>query len=176
MTIVTDPDNLDRFQVAVNPVDETISVRGLGTIRGAQADAGISNGTTTFEDTTTDQFVSGGVAANDILTIVSGDNIGHYVVQSVTDLNTLVVDRAIDGTASNLTYKINAPEATGAVGEAVADGATMQAIYSFLKEEWRTLAGGLGNAPDLVQFTFPLESITREQFEIGGTTHSNWDF
>ena len=176
MAFVTDPDNLDRFQVAINPVAETISLRGLSTIRGSQQDTGISNGTTTFEDTANGNFVGDSVAQGDILTIVSGDGIGHYVVQSVTDLDTLVVDRAIDGTATDLTYKINAPESTGQSGEAVADGVTMQALYSFLKEEWLTLAGGLGNAPDLIQFTFPLESITREQFEIGGPTHSGWDF
>jgi hypothetical protein len=176
MTIVTDPDNLDRFQVAVNPVDETISVRGLGTIRGAQSDVGTSNGTTTFSDSVTNDFVATSVAADDILTIVSGTDVGHYVVQSVDSTNDLTLDRAVDGTASNVTYKINVPEATGAVGEAVADGVTMQAVYSFLKEEWRTLAGSLGNAPDLVQFTFPFESITREQFEVGGATHSGWDF
>ena len=178
MAFVTDPDNLDRFQVAVDPVGQTVSVRGLGTIRGAQADTGISNGTTTFEDTTSDQFVSGGVAQGDILTIISGTGVGHYIVQSITDLNTLIVDRAITGTATDLTYKINEPEAsTGAAGaEAVADGVTLQALYSFLKEEWRTLDGSLGNAADLIQFTFPLESITREQFEIGGPTHANWNF
>lgn len=176
MAFVTDPDNLDRFQVCVNPVAETISLRGLDTIRGAQSSTGISNGTTTFEDTVAGQFISGSVAQGDILTIVSGDGAGHYIVQSITDLDTLIVDRTIVGSASNLTYRINAPEAIGAVGEAVADGVTLQALYSFLKEEWRTLAGGLGNAPDLIQFTFPLESITREQFEIGGPTHSNWTF
>ncbi len=178
MAFVTDPDNLDRFQVAVDPVGQTVSVRGLGTIRGAQSSTGISNGSTTFEDTTAAQFVTGGVAAGDILSIISGVGVGHYVVQSVTDLDTLIVDRVIPGSASNLTYKINEPEAsTGTAGaEAVADGLTMQALYSFLKEEWRTLDGSLGNAADLIQFTFPLESITREQFEIGGPTHADWNF
>lgn len=176
MAIVNDPDDLDRWQVLVDPISELISIRGLSTIRGAQANTGTTNGSTTFEDTTADQFITGGVAAGDILTIISGVGIGHYIVQSVTDLDTLIVDRAILGTASNVTYKINAPAAIGGLSPNVADGITMQAIYSFLKEEWKDLTGGLGNAPDLIQFTFPLESITREQFEIGGPTHSNWDF
>ena len=38
------------------------------------------------------------------------------------------------------------------------DGVTLQALYSFLKEEWRTDA-------TLIPFDFPLVSITPEQFE-----------
>ena len=38
------------------------------------------------------------------------------------------------------------------------DGATLQAIYSFFKEEWK-------NDPALIQFPFPMVAITPEQFE-----------
>lgn len=176
MAIVTDPDDLDRWQVLVDPVGETISIRGLSTVRGSQQDTGETNGTTTFEDLTNGNFVVDGVVQGDILTIISGNGIGHYEVQSVTDADTLIVDRAINGTASNITYRINLPSSVGSLSPDVADGATLQAIYSFLKEEWKDLTAGLGNAPNLIQFTFPVESITREQFEIGGPTHSNWDW
>lgn len=38
------------------------------------------------------------------------------------------------------------------------DGVTLQALYSFLKEEWRT-------DPNLIKYPFPMEAITPEQFE-----------
>ena len=181
MVFVTDPDSLDRFQVAVDPIAETLSIRGLDTERHAVDSTGDSAGTTTFTDAGAN-FTGDGVAINDILTIISdpadnGGIIGHYIVTSSITATNFVVDRTIpSSTGADLTYKINAPEATGAVGAAVADGVAMQTLYSFLKEEWRTLAAGLGNAEDLIQYTYPIESITSEQFEIGGTTHSNWDF
>lgn len=176
MAFVTDPDNLDRWQIVVNPISERISVRGLGTSRSSQQDTGESAGTTTFTDTSNGDFVTDSVAAGDILTILNGDGAGHYEVQGSIDATSFTVDTSISGTASNLTYRIDEPQATSQSGEAVADGLTMQSLYSFLKEEWRTLGGSLGNAPDLIQFVFPLESITREQFEIGGPTHGDWDF
>jgi hypothetical protein len=39
-----------------------------------------------------------------------------------------------------------------------ADGVTLQALYSFLKEEWKSDAA-------LIKFPFPMEAITSEQFE-----------
>lgn len=179
MSFVTDPDDLDRWQVAVDPVGERISIRGLGTQRVGLKTDGDSDGSTTFTGT---GFTAGSVVVNDILTIISdpdgdGNVIGHYVVTSTITDTTFVVDRTIPASAAaNLTYKINAPKAIGGTAANVADGVTLQALYSFLKEEWRTLAGSLGNAPDLIKFIFPLESITSEQFEIGGSTHSSWDF
>lgn len=44
-------------------------------------------------------------------------------------------------------------------------GVTMQCVYSFLKEEWKTDAA-------LIKFPFPVVSITNEQFELV----SGWDF
>ena len=40
------------------------------------------------------------------------------------------------------------------------DGATLQAIYSFTKEEWK-------NDSELIKFDFPWTGITPEQFELG---------
>ena len=50
------------------------------------------------------------------------------------------------------------------------DGVTLQAFYSFLKEEW------LNEVNDVHKYTFPMLSITPEQFEIGnnGSKFSNW--
>jgi hypothetical protein len=179
MVFVTDPDNVDRFQVAVDPLGERISVRGLGTTRVHLATTGNTNGTFTFGDSNA-SFVASGVAIGDTLAIISSDVanvVGHYTVTGTVTATGIEVDQTIpDNGTANLTYRIALPDTTGQVSETAADGISLQALYSFLKEEWRDLSAGLGNAVDLIQFTFPLESITREQFEIGGTTHSDWDF
>jgi len=186
MAFITDPDNLDRFQVCVDPEAQTISLRGFGdTIRGGAtpySQTGDSDGTVGFDDTGGGDFVTDSVAAGDILTIISdpgsdGLIIGHYEVADTILATSFNVDRSIPASlAADLTYSIHAPDTQGQVGETLADGVTMQALYSFLKEEWRTLSAGLGGAADLIQFTFPIESITREQFEVGGPTHENWSF
>ena len=119
MSIVTDPDDLDRFQVAVDPIAQTISLRGLGTERHAVDITGDSDGTTTFTDAGAN-FTGDGVVAGDVLTIISdpaddGGIIGHYRVVGSVTATTFVVDRAIPAsTAADLTYKINAPQTPGA--------------------------------------------------------------
>ncbi len=45
-------------------------------------------------------------------------------------------------------------------GNVSADGATLQALYSFLKEEWKADA-------DLIPHPFPITAVTPEQFEFG---------
>ena len=182
MIFVTDPDNLDRFEVAVDPLGEKISVRGLGTVRVDIANTGNTDGTASFSDTTgSANFTASGVAVNDILSIISADTgniIGHYTV-SGTIVGTsfdVIGNIPAPSVGDQLTYKIAEPDTINQVGETAADGVSMQTLYSFLKEEWRNLSPGLGNAEDLIQFTFPIESITSEQFEIGGTTHADFDF
>lgn len=51
------------------------------------------------------------------------------------------------------------------------DGVTLQAVYSFAKEEWK-------NDNYLIKFPFPFTSITPEQFEIGndGTNSNGWNW
>jgi len=184
MSIVTDPDNLDRFKVAVDPIAETISIRGLGTVRHAIDSTGDSDGTTTFTDAGAN-FTGDGVTAGDVLSIISdpaddGGIIGHYRVVGTITGTTFVVDRAIPAsTAADLDYQIAAPGTTGGATEDAADGVTLQCLYSFLKEEWHTLAAGLGNAEDLIQYDFPFVPITREQMIMGGVNGdaaSAWSF
>jgi hypothetical protein len=186
MSKVTDPDTLDRFQVCVDPVAETISMRGLGTERHAVDSTGDSAGTTTFTDAGAN-FTTDGVIVGDVLTIISdpGNNggiIGHYRVASGIGTTTLVVERSIPAsTAADLTYKINAKQTTGSASPQVADGVNVQALFSFLKEEWITLAGGLGNAVDLNKFDFPIVAISSAagQYILGGVNGdaaSAWKF
>lgn len=50
------------------------------------------------------------------------------------------------------------------------DGVTLKAVYSFLKEEWRTDA-------DLIKFDFPMTPITDESMQIGVSSRNNgWTF
>lgn len=185
MAKVTDPDNLDRFQVAVDPVFQILSIRGLGTERHAVDQTGDSDGSTTFTDAGAN-FTTDGVVAGDVLTIISdpaanGGIIGHYRVVTI-GTTTLTVERAIAAsTAADLTYKINAPQTTGAVGQQVADGISLDTLYSFLDEEFVTLAAGLGNAVDLNKFTFPMRPVpaTVGQYIFGGINGdatSAWTF
>ena len=62
--------------------------------------------------------------------------------------------------------------ATYEAGNLTSDGVTLQALYSFLKEEWRT-------DDTLIKYPFPVEAITPEQFEfingwnLSGTSSKN---
>lgn len=70
----------------------------------------------------------------------------------ITDPDSLNQSTEIDIDTSALTITLNE------AGNLSADGVTMQALYSFLKEEWRTDSS-------LIPFPFPMVAITPEQFE-----------
>lgn len=70
--------------------------------------------------------------------IIDPDNL-NQATEVIIDTAGLTVDLAIAGNLSE-------------------DGVTLQALYSFLKEEWRTDAA-------LIPFPFPMVAITPEQFE-----------
>ena len=66
----------------------------------------------------------------------------------------LTTDIAIDTTAKTIEIKT-----TGAVTDAGSTGGVSgQALYSFLKEQWK-------NSSTFIKFPFPMEAITPEQFE-----------
>jgi hypothetical protein len=174
MAIITDPDNLDRWQVLVDYVDQKIGIKPIlsDDNKVDPHTDGIATSGTSFFTSAGANFTSSGVAVGDILTIAEGRNIDHWTVTGVTVGDEIGVNGtfyAYDAaTETNLSFSVTKP-----TGGTVTDGATMQAIYSFLKEEWLTQGESL---PDLIKHTFPLESITREQFEIGGSSHENWDW
>ena len=63
------------------------------------------------------------------------------------------------GTDGNIWIDTSALEISmDAEGSLTTDGVTMQAVYSYLKEEWKTDAA-------LIKFPFPMVAITPEQFE-----------
>ena len=179
MAIVTDPDNLDRFQVLVDYEGERISIRDIDVdtpLAGPNPNGEQAIGGEVLTDNTAGlDFTASGISAGDILVIIEGPNINHWPVTART-ASTITVETGVFGAFSgNYTGQYGVFTSGGGT---VTDGVTLQAIYSFLKEEWKTQAssGNAGALTDLIQFIFPLESITREQFEIGGATHSNWDW
>ena len=71
---------------------------------------------------------------------------------------------------STATYTGNLANVTGTPANSLADagynngGVDLQALYSFIKEQWKSQA-------DLIKYPFPMEAITAEQFEfINGWT------
>lgn len=67
-------------------------------------------------------------------------------------------------TATSTIELISSTDGYGASNLIAADGVELQALYSFLKEEWKSDA-------NLIKYTFPMEAITSEQFEfINGWT------
>ncbi len=179
MAIITDPDNLDRLQVLVDYYNQKIGIKpvlssaplvdyGLLAETGAGETQGDQAYPYAFKDATQD-FVTSGVASGDILTILNGQNIDHWTITGLVGSTGLLVNSAFGATGeTDINYAVLTEE-----GGTVTDGATLQAVYSFLKEEWKTAGSGF---VDLIQFIFPLESITREQFEIGGATHGDFDW
>jgi hypothetical protein len=169
MAIITDPDSLDRYQVLVDYVNQKIGIKPIDSAS-PKVDLKINgvtggSGSNVFSGV---DFGGSGVTAGDILTILEGGDINHWVVASTLGTTGVTVVGNFASGESNLSYAV-----MPAIGGTTTDGVTLQAVYSFLKEEWRTQASDM---PDLIKHTFPLESITREQFEIGGTTHEDWDW
>ncbi len=78
-------------------------------------------------------------------------------------------DQIIQGTEVTIN-KVGLDFTLNLAGNLSEDGVTLQAFYSFLKEEW------LNEVNDVHKYTFPMLSITPEQFEIGnnGSKFSNW--
>jgi hypothetical protein len=177
MAIINDPTDLDRLQVLVDYVNETIGIKPINSTspKVALEIVGEQNGQTQglfaypvqFKDHTA-LFSTSGVVSGDILTIVNGQDINHHTITGLVGETGLLVSAAFNSGESGVGYAVSA-----AAGGTVVDGATLQAVYSFLKEEWKTQGAG---HVDLIQFVFPLESITREQFEIGGASHNDWDW
>jgi hypothetical protein len=179
MAIIVDPDNLDRLQVLVDYYNRTVGIKPVNSTtplvdRNLFAETGVgeTQGNATypfqFKDSTKD-FSTSGVTSGDILTILNGQNINHFTITGLVGTTGLLVTPQFGATGEvDINYSVLEPSAG-----TVTDGATLQAIYSFLKEEWKTAGSGY---VDLIQFVFPLESITREQFEIGGASHSNWNW
>jgi hypothetical protein len=171
MSIITDPDLLDRNQVIFNTASQKISLLSVGSAIIADK----SDGATTLGSNT---LIGSGLLAgstDDILIIKNGSNAGHYIISNIVDDNNVeLLD--MDGnvvsflaTENTIIYGVYST-----LNGTIQDGVKLQAVYSFAKEEWRNdieLVGG----DDLIKHEFPFEPLTSESFEIGGTVqHANW--
>ena len=86
---------------------------------------------------------------------------------------------AVFNNGANTTENINGNDTGGGADGDIFDGLTLQAAYSFGKEEWRNDVDldGANYNDDLIKHQFPFEAITSEQFEIGGgVSHDNWNW
>ena len=86
---------------------------------------------------------------------------------------------AVFNNGASTSEQITGNPTSGDGDGAVADGVTLQCVYSYAKGEWRTdsLISDLDPeyTDDLIRHQIPLEAITSEQFEIGGgAAHDNW--
>lgn len=171
--VVIDPDNLDRFQVIFGSESERISLWPVSLPVTTLSEEGATTASSqTFTDATAD-FTGDGVSVGDVIAIQNSLDSGHYIITDVVSATELTV--AIDETfaefngATDLVYTIHEPE-----GGSIEPGVTIQALYSYAKEEWRTDLENFGG-DDLIRHTFPFEAITSEQFEIGGgNAHTDW--
>jgi len=177
MAIIVDPDNLDRNQVifGTNTSSLKISLYPVGSVLTTQKTNGVSTVATRNFSSATATFVTDTVSAGDILSIKNGADAGHYVIETVSSETALVLAATSDFTAfaagTGLIFDVRDPS-----GGSIADGVTMQALYSFAKEEWRSDSVNVGG-DDLIRHPFPFEPITAEQFETGGgSSHDNWEF
>jgi hypothetical protein len=187
MAIVVDPDLLDRYQViyATSTGSRKLSLSPVGTLRSGSnpvssgSDGSVTSGSANFVASTA-QFVNWGVVPGDVVCIFNSASAGHYPVQSVTNLTTLVLvtgttespgENSIGLTETKLIYDIRR-----AGSGTIVDGVTEQCVYSFSKEEWK-LDSAVYGGDDLIRHEFPFEPITSEQFEIGGgTSHDSWSW
>ena len=151
MAIITDPDNLDRFQVLVDYENEKISIRAANTdtasVVVAPSTDGIQRSGENALYAVGRNFGGGGsgVESGQFLVTVDGPNINHWTVTGLDGNTGIFVDPTTLGSFNSYVLNgVNGPTFTGAYavfpgsGGSVADGATLQALYSFLKEEWKT--------------------------------------
>jgi hypothetical protein len=172
-SVVIDPDNLDRFQVIFGTEAQRISLYPVGLERSPLSSTGATTASSaTFTDMNA-TFETDGVAPGDVICIQNTLDTGHYIVESVdseTQITVVLTDEFTGFVGSTgIVYSVREGE-----GGSIILGVTLQALYSYAKEEWRTDLAGFAD-DDLIRHPFPFEAITSEQFEIGGgDAHQDW--
>lgn len=178
MPIIVDPDNLDRVQVIFGTTNRKISLYPVGTLRNASStdiDGQTTSGTANFTDSNA-TFTTWGVSPGDVLCIFTKEDAGHYTIQSVNSQTQLTVATTESFTTFSTTNTGLVYDIRLASGGSIVDGVTLQCLYSFSKEEWKS-DSALYGGDDLIRHEFPFEPITSEQFELGGgSAHDNWEF
>ena len=168
MTLITDPDSLSqgaltavadlRFGVDTTASGRTISLDSVGSnlptvadndyihVRGANDSE--NNGLYIVNDATpvATAIVVDKVSGNNPVNATAADNVNGVVYGNTTTKVSVAIIPD--------TKEVYLPEQ----GNLDADGVTLQALYSFLKEEWK-------DDNDLIAYPFPMVAITPEQFE-----------
>lgn len=83
----------------------------------------------------------------------------------ITDPDSIVQTTDVVFSTGAKTIQVLSTGAIDGTGTSATNGITLQALYSFTKEEWRTDS-------TLIKFQFPFDPITAEQFELV----NGWDF
>ena len=164
MALITDPDDLSQgLETAVSDAVFTSSSGANTTITSAGSELpGVANGDI-FE--VRDHSTSGNnglyvatgspTAASVSCTKIDGTDPADAASEAIRtfgdDHSTAEYKSVMIDTLQKRVYLIEQ-------GNLSVDGVTLQALYSFLKEEWKT-------DDDLIQNAFPIVSITPEQFE-----------
>jgi hypothetical protein len=173
MAIIVDPDNLDRAQVIFGTDQQIVSLLDVGTLITADTTGsnGESDGGNNIFFNSGSNFITDGVTAGDVLCVFTTSSAGHYYISTVDSAEQLTVLSDYDNFSRFVSATFEVREPTGGT---IVDGVTLQAIYSYAKEEWKTDTAVYGG-DDLIRHEFPYEAITSEQFEIGGgQSHADW--
>ena len=138
MAIIVDPDNLDRLQVLVDYYNEKVGIKPVNSTTPlvdynllAETGVGETQGDQAYPyGFKAVDFAGSGVASGDILTILNGQNVNHWNITGLVGTTGILVDTPFGATGeTDINYAILEP-----TGGTVTDGATLQAVYSFLKE------------------------------------------
>ena len=83
----------------------------------------------------------------------------------IIDPDTLVITTDVVFDTATKLIEVKSTGNISGTGSSATNGVTLQCLYSFAKEEWRS-------TPALMKFPFPFDPITAEQFELV----NGWDF
>lgn len=181
--IIQSGNNIGSYEIVTVVDANTVTVDRLFAITESGITFSVVGGTTAGDLDFTDpdvNFTSLGASIGDVLCIFSGPDAGHYSITAV-GTTTVTVDTFTGFTAFQTYGAVGSPNFEviaytihSSTGGTAADGATLQSLYSFGKEEWRTDSMQY-NKDNLIKHEFPFEAITSEQFEVGGgAAHADW--
>lgn len=174
MALITDPDNLSQGAVTAatgvtfgTPTGSQLTISGTGLPGLAAGDYfEIRNANSAQNNGLWVESGGSPTTSSITATKVAGDNGATPVADAVSSATTFLHDDdTVDEEKSVYFDFYNREIWLLKQGSLSADGATLQAIYSFSKEEWK-------NDSQLIPHPFPFVAITPEQFELV----ENWVF
>jgi len=174
MALITDPDFLSQGQQTDatgvtfgTPSGSEVTISGTGLPGLAAGDYFEVRGANQSENNGLYVETGGSPTTSDITaTKVAGDNGATPIADAVSSATSFLHDDDTAAEEKSVYFDVYTREIwLLKQGSLSADGATLQAIYSFAKEEWKDDA-------ELINHPFPFVAITPEQFE----TTANWAF